>query len=134
MATWSQLEEVEGRDGRGLNTGDVAEGTDELLAIGLWVVDNQWAAALSVSSVPQFTLTGTNLAGLLDLDEILAGAKGLEERNGSLGLDDSIVLEGLGVDDQWDFWDVGNAVTTGEKKGGDGGGSNGGCGSESPIR
>lgn len=116
VTTGGELEEVEGEDGGGLNTGDVAEGTDELLAINLGVVDNQRTAALAEAAVPQLTLTGTHLAGLLDLDKVGTGTDGLEEGNGGLGLGNSGVLEGLGVNDQRDLRNVGNAVTASEQK------------------
>jgi len=62
VTTGSELEEVQGEDGRSLNTGNVAESADELLAIGLWVVNDQRATASAVSSVSQLTLTSAELA------------------------------------------------------------------------
>jgi hypothetical protein len=56
MTTRSELEEIECVDGRGLDTRNIAESTDEFLAISLSIVDDQRAAALSVSSSSEFSL------------------------------------------------------------------------------
>lgn len=133
VATGGELEEVEREDGAGLDTGDVAEGTDELLAVGLGVVDDQGAAALAGAAVAELTLTGADLARLGDLEELGAGTESLEEGNGSLGLGHGSVVEGLGVDNERDLGDVGDTVATGEEKGGNRGGSEGRGGCEAPI-
>ena len=51
---------------------------------------------------------------------------------GGGGLGDSCVGEGLGVDDERNFWDRGDLVTAGKEKSGDGRSSQGGNGSISP--
>lgn len=129
----SELEEVEAEDGCGLNTGDVAESTHELLAVDVGVVDDERTAALAETAVPELTLTGAHGAGLLDLDELRAGAESLQESNGGLGLGESGALEGLGVNDQRNFGDVGDAVAAGEKERRDGRSSEGRSGSEAPV-
>lgn len=133
VTTRGELEEVEVEDGRGLNAGDVAESADELLAVNLGVVDDEGTAALAVATVPQLTLTGADLLGLLDLDELGASAQSLQEGDGGLGLGDGSTLEGLGVNNQRDLGDVGNAVATSEQKGRDGRGSQSGSGSETSM-
>ena len=133
VTTRGELEEVEGEDGGGLNTGDVAESTDELLAINLGVVDNERTAALAEAAVPELTLTGTHLAGLGDLDEVVTGTESLQEGDGSLGLGESGVLEGLGLNDEGNLGNVGNTVTAGEEEGRDGRSSKSRSGSEAPI-
>ena len=133
VTTGGELEEVQGEDGGGLNTGNVAEGTDELLAIDLGVVDNQRTAALAEAAVTQLTLTSTELAGLLDLDEVLTGTDSLEEGNGGLGLGESGTLEGLGLNDEGDLGDLGDTVTAGEEQSGDGGSSQSRGGSEALL-
>ena len=40
MATWRELKEVEREDRGGFDAGDVAEGADELFAVGVGVVDD----------------------------------------------------------------------------------------------
>lgn len=133
VATGGELEEVEGVDGGGLNTGDVAEGLDELLAVGIGVVDNERTTALAETTTTHLTLTGTGLLGLLDLDEVRAGTDSLEEGNGGLGLGDSGVLEGLGLNDEGDFGDAGDTVTAGEQKRRNGRSSQGRGGSEASV-
>jgi hypothetical protein len=65
VTTRGELEEVEGVDVAALDTGDVAEGLEELLAVLGRVVDDQGAATLDVATVPQLTLTGAELAALV---------------------------------------------------------------------
>lgn len=131
MATGGELEEVEGEDGRGLDTGDVAEGLDEVLAVGLGVVDNQGSAALAEAAVTELTLTSAHLAGLLDLDEIGTGTDSLEEGDGGLGLVQG--LNGLGLNDEGNLGDVGDTVTAGEEQSGGGRSSQSGGGSETTV-
>jgi hypothetical protein len=133
VTTRGELEEVEGKDGGSLNTGDVAEGTDELLAINLGVVDNERTAALAEAAVPELTLTGTHLAGLGDLDELVTGSESLKKGDGGLGLGESSTLEGLGLNNERNLRDVGDAVTASEEKGRDGRSSKSGSSSETPI-
>lgn len=133
MTTRRELEKVERVDRRRLHTGDVAESLDELPAIRLGVVDNERATALAVTTVTQLTLTGTDLAGLLDLDEVGTGTDGLQQSDGSLGLGDGGTLEGLGLDNQGDFRNTGDAVTAGEQERRNRGSSQGRSGSEAPV-
>ena len=70
MSTWGELEEVERKDGGRLNTCDVAESAGDLLSIDLRVVDDQRTTALTVTASTKLTLTGSELAGLLDLVKI----------------------------------------------------------------
>jgi hypothetical protein len=133
VTTRGELEEVEGVDGGGLNTGDVAEGLDELLAVGLGVVDDERTTALAETTATHLTLTGAGLARLLDLDEVRAGTDSLEEGNGGLGLGDSGALEGLGLNDEGDFGNVGDTVTASEQKRRNGRSSQGRGGSEASV-
>ena len=50
VATWRELEEVEGQDGAGLDTGDVAERAHKLPAVCVGVVDYQGSTALDVTT------------------------------------------------------------------------------------
>lgn len=134
VTTGGELEEVEGVDGGCLDTGDVAEGLDELLAVGLGVVDDERTTALAETTATHLTLTGTGLLGLLDLDEVRAGTDGLEEGNGGLGLGDTGALEGLGLNDEGDFGDAGDTVTAGEQKRRNGRSSQGRGGSEASVK
>jgi hypothetical protein len=133
VTTRGKLEKVEGRDGGGLNTGDVAETLDELLAVNLGVVDNQRTTALAVAAATELALTGTELLGALDLLEIGTGANGLEEGEGGSSASDRAALNESRVDDQGNLRDAHDLVTTGKQKRGGGRGSQGGAGSISPI-
>lgn len=59
VTTRGELEEVEGIDGAGLDTGDVAEALGDVLAVGLGAVDDEGTAALAVAAASELTLTST---------------------------------------------------------------------------
>ena len=133
VTAWRELEEVQGVDGAGLDTGDVAECADERLAVCLAVVDDEWATALAVAAATHLTLSCAQLARFLDLDDVWAGTDGLEEGGGNGGLDQSGGFEGSAADYEWDLGDGANTVATGEEESWDAGCSNGGCGCETSI-
>ncbi|KAJ6438555.1 aromatic amino acid aminotransferase [Purpureocillium lavendulum] len=134
VATGGELEQVKGRDGAGLDTGDVAEALDELLAVGLGGVDDEGTAALAVAAATELALAGAELLGALDLGEVVTGADGLEEAEGGGGAAHGAGLEEGGVDNQGNLGDVGDLVATGHQERGGGGGSQGGAGSVAPER
>ena len=134
VSTRCELEEVKGVDVAALNTGDVAEGLEELLAVLGGVVDDEGAATLDVATVPQLTLTGAELAGVLDLLDIGGGTDSLEEVDSLGSLLQGTVGEGGAGDDEGNLRDGTNAVATGEDKGSAGRSSNGGNGGETPGR
>ena len=70
MSSWCELQQVEGKDGAGLYTGDVAECKVKFLSVDFWVVDDERATALTVTASTELTLTCAELAGLLDLVDI----------------------------------------------------------------
>ena len=57
-----KLQEVEGENGRRLDTGNVPESTDELLAVFIRMVDNQWTPALAVTTTPKFSFPSTQFS------------------------------------------------------------------------
>ena len=130
VTAWRELEEVQGVDGAGLDTGDVAECADERLAVCLAVVDDEWATALAVAAATHLTLSCAQLARFLDFDDVWACTDGLEEGGGNGGLDQSGGFEGSAADYEWDLGDGANAVATGKEEGWNAGCSNGGCGCE----
>jgi hypothetical protein len=132
VAAGSELEEVEGEDGRGLDAGEVAEGASDLGSVDLGVVDDQGAAALAVTAATELSLTCAKLAGVLNLLDVGRGADGLQKTGSGGGARDSSAGEDLGVDDQRDLGDVGDLVAAGQEEGGDGGGGEGRDGSEAP--
>jgi len=123
VAAGGELEEVEGVDGGGLNTGDVAESESELLAILVGVVDDEGAATLAVTTASELTLTSAELAGVGNLLDIGTGSDLLEERDGGGSLGDGTVGEGSGGDDEGDLRDGGDVVAAGHQQSGAGGGS-----------
>lgn len=127
-----ELEEVEGGDGAGLDTGDVAESEDEVLAVNLGVVDDQRPAALAVTTAPHLALTSAELLGALDLFDIGTGTDGLQQTESSGGLGVLGTLESGRVDDKGNLGDGGDLVATGEEERGNGRGSQSGSGSEAP--
>ena len=132
VAARCELEEVQGEDGGGLDTGDVAESERELSSVHERVVDDEGSAALAVTAATELTLSGAELAGSLDLGDVCAGSDGGEESHGSGGACDRGVGEDLGVDHERNFWDGGDLVTAGEEEGWDGGCSQGGSSCETP--
>lgn len=119
MATRSELEKVQSADIDELNTGQVAECLDDTVVL---VVDNERTTALAVSAVPEFSFTSTELAGVGDLDDISVGVEVLEESDGLLCL--GVRLGGV-VDDERNFLDLLDAVTTSKDEGRKGRGSKG---------
>lgn len=133
VTTGSQLQQVQGVDGAGLDTGDVAEALDKLLAVDLGVVDDKRAAAVAVAATSELALTGSELLGALDLLQLGTSTDSLQETDSSRSLGDSGTIEGGGVDDERDLGDGHDLVATGKEERRDGGGSQSGSGSEAPI-
>lgn len=134
VSTRGELEEVEGVDVAGLDTGNVAESLEELLTVLGGVVDDEGTTALDVAAVPQLTLTGAELAGVLDLLNIGGGTDGLEKVDGLGGLLQGTVGEGGAGDDEGNLRDGADAVAAGEEKGSAGRGSDGRNGGETPAK
>lgn len=130
MTAGGELEEVQGVDGAGLDTGDVAEGAHESLAVCLPVVDDQGATALTVAAATHLALSGTELAGFLDFNDVGAGTDGLEERGGEGGLDQRGGFKRCAADHKRDFGDRANTVASGEEESGNAGCGDGGGGCE----
>lgn len=116
MSTGCELEEVEREDGAGLDAGDVAESKRKLLAVLGWVVDDQWTAALTVTASTKLTLTRAELAGSLDLADISTGSNSLQESKSGRCTGNGSTGENLGVDDEGNFGDGGDLVTTGKEE------------------
>ncbi|KAH3668253.1 hypothetical protein OGAPHI_002007 [Ogataea philodendri] len=110
VSTWSKLQQVEGLDRRSLDTWNVSESLDKTLVLS---VDDQWTSSLDKSSVSQLTLTGSDLLGLDDLDNVLVGTNGLQDSNSFLGLGNGLKV---GRDNQWDLRNGLDSVTSGQNK------------------
>jgi hypothetical protein len=132
VTTRGELEEVQGVDVASLTAGQVAETLDKILAISVGVVDDERSTTLAVAAATELALSGTELLGLLSLQNILTSTDGGQDLESSRSLGSSSTLEDSGVDDQGNLGNVGNLVTTGEEKRGDTGSSNGRGSSVSP--
>jgi hypothetical protein len=107
MSTRSQLQEVKTTNVNKFKTGQVTESLDETV---VFVVDNERTTTLSVTTVTELTLTGTELARVGDLDDISVGVDRLQESNSFLGLGQ---LLNRVSNDKRNFLDLLNTVTTG---------------------
>lgn len=133
VTTRGELEQVQGVDVAGLDTGHVAEALDELLAVGGGVVDDQGTAALAVAAATELALTGAELLGVLGLEDIGGGTDGAQELESSGSLGSSSTLEDGGVDNQGDLGDLGDLVTTGQQKRSDSRGGDGRSDGVAPL-
>ena len=113
VAARRELQQVEREDAARLDAGDVAEGLDELLAVGLGLVDDEGPAALLVPAPTKFPFSGAKFAGGGDFGNVGSGADGAEERERFFGLDDGRLVEGAGRDDEGDFGHGGDLVAAG---------------------
>lgn len=121
------MEEVQPLDVDKLNTRKITESLDDTIIL---VINNKGTTALPVSAVPELALTGAQFTGVGDLDDIGVGAEGLQESDSLLGL-----LEGLNIgrDDERDFSDFLDSVSTGKNERRKGRGSESGDDSESAL-
>ncbi len=131
VATGGELEEVERVDRAGLNTGEVAEALNKILAIGLSAVDNERATALAVAAASELALASTELLGLLDLLNIGTSTNSLQEAEGTSGLLSS--GESGRVDNEGNLGDGGDLVATGHQERSDSGGGKSRGSSEAPV-
>lgn len=113
MSTWCELKKVKGVDGGSLNTGNVSECLVDLLSIRVWVVDYKRSTSLTVTTTSELTLTRAELSRLFDLVNIWTSTDSLKESDGGGCLCD---VECGGGNNEWDFWDGGNTVTTGHEE------------------
>lgn len=123
VSTWSQLQQAQTGDVGNVNTWDVSEGVGKTVVVG---VDNQRTLSLDKSSVSQLSLTGSDLLGLDDSDNVLVGTKSLQDGNGVLGLRDGLEVVG---DNQWQLSDLLDSVASGQNQRSDGGSGNSRSGS-----
>lgn len=127
MSSWSELEKVEGSDVASLDSGNVSESSNDTVVL---VVNNERTTSHSVLSSSSLSFTGSDLLGGDDLGDVGVGVHSLEGGDGGLGLGDG--LDG-GGDDERDFGNVLDSVTTGEDEGGEGGSGDGGDGGVSLL-
>ena len=127
VSSGGELEEVEGANVAGLDSGNVAEGANDSVVL---VVDDEGSATLAVLASTCLSLSGADLLGRDDLGDVGVGVEALESSDGSLGLGDGL---DAGSDDEGDLRDGLDAVTAGEDEGGKGGRGDGGDGGEALL-
>jgi hypothetical protein len=110
VTTGSELKEVKTTNVNKFKTGQVTESLDETV---VFVVDDKRTTSLLVTTVTELTLTGTELARVGDLDDISISVDRLEESNSFLGLGQ---LFNRVSEDKRNFFDLFNAVTTGQNQ------------------
>jgi hypothetical protein len=117
VSTGGEVEQVEALDVGDVHAGEVAEGLDDLGALG--AVDDERALAVDVAAVAHLTLAGADADGVLGLLGVGVGADLLEDLERLGGL-----LDGLRRvrDDQGHLWDGLDAVAARLDEGRDGGG------------
>lgn len=133
MTTGGELKQVQGADGRGLNTGNVAETLDELLAINLRAVDNERTTALAVSATTELALASTELLGASDLVQVGTSSDSLEKGDGGSSAAQGTTVEQSRVDDERDLRDGHDLVTTSQQQRRGSRGSQGRASSISPT-
>lgn len=131
VTTGGELEEVEGVDGAGLDTGEVPEALGELLAVGLGGVDDKGSTALAVAAASKLALSSAKLLGSLGLLDIGTGTDSLEELKSGLGLGDA--RDSGGVDNEGNLGDSRDLVATGHQERSDGRGGKSRGSSETPV-
>ena len=94
-----------------LDTREVTERLDDAVVL---VVNDEGTTALAVTAVPELALTGAELARVGNLNDVGVRLKGLEEGNSLLGLLERL---GSGANNERNFLDLLNAVTTSENEG-----------------
>jgi len=120
VASRGKAEEVESVDVGKLDAGNVAESSGQG---GGFVVDEDGAEALDITSSSHLALSGADLLGVDDTLNVGVSVDVLQESNSLGGLVDGV--DGLVVNNERDLGDLVDAVTTGHDEGGDGRGSNG---------
>lgn len=127
VTTRAEGEDVELVDLAEADTGDVAEGLDDVVLV---LVDDHGSETADVLTAASLTGTTADLSGADDSLDILVGTDLLEESDSVLGLDDGVDVV---VDDKRDFVDLLDSVTAGHDEGGDGGGGEAGDESVSAL-
>ena len=126
VTTWSELENVKSVDVASFNTWEVSGGLlDGILFV---VVDDEWSLSHDISGVSVFSGTSLDLLGSSDLGEVVTNSEVKEGGEHGLG-----VWEGQVVDDEWEFRNIFDVVTSGHDEWGACGGSDGRCNSGSSL-
>jgi len=121
VSSWGELKNIESVNIAEFNSWQVSQSLDHGAVI--CVVNNQRSSSLSVSSVSGFSLTVSKGHGLNNLLNIGVSIEGLEESNSLGGFVDSV--NGLVVNNQRNFRNIINVVSSGHNQSGNSRSSNG---------
>lgn len=86
-----------------------------------------------MTAATELTLSGAELAGSLDLGDIVTSSNGVEESDGSGSAGNGGTGEDLRVDDQWNLWDGRDLVSASHQERWDRGSSQGRGSSETLL-
>lgn len=111
MTSRSQLQQVQRLNGASLDSRNVPESLDDTLIL---VVNNEGSSPLGVPSVSHLSFTSSNLSGVGNLDNIVVSLDGLQQVNSGPGLGETFGIVG---DDERNFLDFLDSVTSGEDQG-----------------
>lgn len=114
VPSWCELEEVKSADMSNFDSWNVSEGLDEG-DIGS-AVDNKRTSSGSVSSVSKLSFSCSNLDSVNDFLDISVSSDISQESDGFLS---SFDLFSVVVDDQGEFWDAIDSVSSGLNQGED---------------
>jgi len=115
VSTRSESQQVEGFNIHEFNARDVTEGTEH---IGFFLVDDNGTQLLDISTVTEFTSASSDVLRSDNLFDISINVELLEGFDGLLGLVD--VSEGFSSDDERNFIELINSVTSGSDQSRDG--------------
>lgn len=121
LTSWSQLEEVQSVDVEDIDSWDVSEGSFDVVLVV--IDDDQGSLLLDESFVSEFSLSGSGLLSVVDSEDVLEQSESLEDGDGISGLGD--LSEGV-IDDQWQFWEAAQSVSSGQNEGDNTGSSDSG--------
>lgn len=111
MTSWGELQEIESVNRGGFNSWKISEGLGDG---GFIVVNNEWSSSLSVSSVSHFSLSSSDVVRSLSLFNISVGSQSFQESNSLGGLVNSV--DGLVVNNQRNFWNSFDSVSSGQNQ------------------
>jgi len=115
VSSGGELKEVEGFNVDEFNSGKISEGVDESAVLR---VDNEGSSSGNVSAISDLSVSSSDVSGFLSLDDIIVCVEVLEESDGSGGFVD--VGKRCSVDNQRNFSNSFDSVSSGQNKGGEG--------------
>jgi len=121
MSARGQLEQIQGIDIGGLDSGDISETPDD---IRVWcVMNDERTTSLAVSSIPHFPSTSAEFLGRTDLVDVMVSVDASEQSDSILRLGKRSEVRIF--NDERNFEDRRDSVAAGHDKRWDGGGSDG---------